>query len=340
MNSKLPILMFTIIVMGIAAPCAGWATDFSRVSIEALQLPPASPPLTAFQHPSDVDVNKKFVLILKLNDNQINKLRIEGSLSTRIPPKFVNRVGAIRFQRRVSFLSDPLKVVGETTEKMDRSISVQVDNTILERLAYQPVDLMVYESGFDRVNLKFNPLGMAAGKLPTEFQAFGKESGPIVYARINSQRGIYGTLQNFETLSIETQFGKVDIPSKEIAGIRFNDGNASRAFVVLKKGDVFSGEIDLGSLSIQSRWGVRKLEIGELESITQSRETVFLRDALDPSRWRLELILPRTLGIYDSTVNRIPVAPVRINPGSANPYQSNLVPGLYPQYRLPLGFPN
>jgi len=158
-------------------------------------------------------------------------------LITRIPPKLVNRVGKIRLKRSASFLSRSLKVVGARTVKKNGLVSVEVDNTILERLAYQPVEMSIYESGFNQVRLKFNPLGSVAGKLPTETKSpADPQAGPYMFVRINSKRGIYGLIKDFETLSIETQFGKVKIPTSELAGLRLNDGGADKAFVVLKIG--------------------------------------------------------------------------------------------------------
>jgi len=207
-------------------------------------------------------------------------------LSTRIPPNLVNRVGKIRLKRSRSFLSRSLKVVGAQTEKKNGLVSVEIDNTILERLAYQPVEMSIYESGFNQVQLKFNPLGSVAGKLPAEAQSPADlQAGPYMFVRIDSKRGIYGLIKNFETLSIETQFGKVQIPTSELAGIRLNDGGVNKAFVVLKKGDFFTGKIDMETITVQSRWGDKEINLREVESFTLAPEYVFLR-------WQLQFLTP------------------------------------------------
>ena len=291
------------------------------------------------QTAADESLNKKFVLIMKLSDEQINRLRTTGTLSTSVPPRFVNRVRAIRFKKASSFRSDSLRVVGAKTEKNDRLMSVEIDNSVLERLAYQPVDLQVFESGYDVVQLKFNPLGFVAGKLPEEFQpVVDQAQTPYMYARINSQRGIYGSLENFENLAIKTQFGKVSVPSAEIAGIRFNDGNSKSVFVVLKKGDGFSGEIDLETITIKSRWGKQILKLSELESLTLNREVVFLRDAVNPKRWQLRSSLP-VAEVPIARQNQNSIGPVFSGPSYVDPFQLNQNPPVvYPQ--SPLGFPN
>lgn len=335
--------MTAALAVALSVPVAWSSESRQPPAFQAVAFPNAQSPV--IQYPVlpvlEENPNRKFVLILKLDDNQINRLRVNGSMTTQIPPRFVNRVGAIRFQRSVSFLSDPLKVVGAKTDKKNRSISVEVDNTILERLAYQPVDLAIYESGFQQVQLNFNPRGMVAGRLPAEFPPNIKPgSGPYMYVRINSQRGIYGSLRDFKTLSIKTQFGKVNVPTSEIAGIRFNDGNVNRAFVVLKKGDVFSGEIDFTSITVSSRWGNRKLKLHELESLTLARASVFLRDAVKPKRWRLESLLPDN-GSAHSPLSRTSLGPTQPSPVSSNPYRLNFAaPVAHPQFQMPVGFPN
>jgi len=357
MNSKLSILMFAALALLIVPEVVESgeslhvrtsqplpAVQFSAVSFSPQELPEKE------------ETNQRFVLILNLNDQQISKLRLTGSLSTQIPPKFVNRVGAIRFKRPFSFQSDPLKVSGGKTVKRNRTVSVELDNTVLERLAYQPVDFQIYESGYDRVELRFNPLGVVAGKLPEEFEPSDEPTqSPYMYAKINSQRGIYGRLKDFEKLTIKTQFGKVDIPSEEIAGIRFNDGKSNRVFIVLKKGDVFSGQINLKSITVESRWGDQTLKLSELESLTLNREIVFLRDAINPKRWRLQssrpvsVLVPNASTLVPNASTLVPNANLNQNssgqvlPGQnlINPFQLNQAPPVaYPQYQAPFGSSN
>ena len=321
MNFKLSILKVSAIAILLCAPGMVEASQSSQ--IPAAQSPLQSPSLKT---PVEDKLSQKFVLVMKLNDDQINRLRVNGSLITQIPPKLVNRVGKIRFKRSASFLSKSLRVVGAKTEKKNRLVSVEVDNTVLERLAYQPVEMSIYESGFDQVRLKFNPLGSVAGKLPTETQPpANPKSNPYMFVRINAKRGIYGLLKDFDTLSIETQFGKVKVPTSELAGIRLNDGGPKQAFVVLKKGDVFSGQIDMETITVQSRWGNKEIKLREVESFTLAPEFVFLRDALDSKRWQLRStspLKPVNSPATQSILNRNSIP----NPSSTQPSQLNLAP--------------
>ena len=286
----------------------------------------------------EADLINKYVLILNLSDQQINRLRVNGSLSTRVPAKIVNRVGAVRIKRTESFRSDPFKVTNAKTQRSNSTASVEIDNSVLERLAYQPVDIQIFESGFNVLRLKFNALGFVAGKLPKEFEPSADQSAPFVFARINSKRGVYGSLLNFETLSIKTQFGEVDVPFADIDGIRFNDGNVNRAFVVLKKGDVFSGEIDLDTITLKSRWGEQELKVSELESITSNREIIFLRDAINPERWQLRSSMPVAAPAVGIPQNQNPLGSIPSSPNYANPIQLNQTPPIaYPQSQTQFG---
>ena len=339
MNLKLNILKIAAVAVVLCAPAKVESSE--SFQSQTVQLPRIGSqqtllPSQDLKVPDEEKLNQKFVLVLKLNDNQINKLRVEGSLVTRIPPKLVNRVGKIRFQGPSSFLSKSLKVDGAKTLKKARLVSVEVDNSILERLPYQPVELSIYESGFDRVRLKFNPLGSVAGKLPTETKpSDGPLTGPHMFVRINSKQGLYGLLKDFETFPITTQFGKVKIPTSELAGIRLNDGDAKQAFVVLKKGDVFSGQIEMETITVQSRWGDKKIKLSDVESLTLAPEFVFLRDAINSKRWQLRSLLPVSPPAARTSGAIVP------NPISTQPSQPALAPSVvFPQNQLPIGFPN
>jgi len=204
--------------------------------------------------------------------------------------------------------------------------------------------MAVFESGYNQIRLKFNSVGKIAGKLPDQEQpSADSKSGPLMYVRINEKRGIYGSLKDFETFSIKTQFGKVKIPTSEIAGIRFNDGSADTAFVVLKKGDVFSGQIDLETITVASRFGEQKLKLTRVESLSLGRQFVFLRDAINSKRWRLQSLLPAPSPTINPNFNRNPngLSPITVDPSQLNSAPSVLFPQqpIGPNQR-PIGFPN
>jgi len=112
MNYKLTILKIAAIALMLCAPAMGESTkSFQLPALQAVLFPAVGSLAIQSQssqsptkrqptkrQPLEDKLNRKFVLVLKLDDNQISKLRLEGSLITRIPPKFVNRVGKIRFQ--------------------------------------------------------------------------------------------------------------------------------------------------------------------------------------------------------------------------------------------------
>ena len=156
-----------------------------------------------------------------------------------------------------------------------------------------------------------------------------------MFVRINSKQGLYGLLKDFETFPITTQFGKVKIPTSELAGIRLNDGDAKQAFVVLKKGDVFSGQIEMETITVQSRWGDKKIKLSDVESLTLAPEFVFLRDAINSKRWQLRSLLPVSPPAARTSGAIVP------NPISTQPSQPALAPSVvFPQNQLPIGFPN
>lgn len=236
--------------------------------------------------------NKKLRMNLKLDFQRINTIRSAGSISSVIPPKNRDRVGAIRLQQPTSFLSKPLVIVEAKANVSNGTLYVEVDNTILERLPYQPVELRIYDTGFNAITLKFNPKGMVAGKLPEEVIVQpGPKDSPILYVSINGNRGIYGVLEGFKELDVKAEFGKIKIPVDTIAGIRFNTGPDNQTYIVLKKGDSFSGKIELEKITISTRWGKRDLKVANLESVTTFQSNKFVQTKNNPDRWQLKSTL-------------------------------------------------
>ncbi|MFK7769777.1 MAG: hypothetical protein AB8B55_21395 [Mariniblastus sp.] len=223
---------------------------------------------------SDQEQSKEpVVLVVKLNLSEIRCLKETGVLQTTLPALLRNRVREIRIEAQTSFLKQAHKVQVKT-DKRNRIVSVALDDEMLDRLDYQPIEFKIYESNFDRVALVYKASqnrGRAVARAIADSDLF---------VRIDDQRGAVGAMVKPEKPQFKTSFGTVDIAWKQIAGIRFNadDNSAESVVVTLKKGDVFSATIDWKKLAVKTRWGIKELEVHQLESVTADRQARYAVD--------------------------------------------------------------
>ena len=236
---------------------------------------------------------EKFVLVIKLDDDRIQSLRVHGALKTKVPDAMVNRVAAIRFQKPSSFLDKTVRVEART-DKRSRTLATRIDNSILDRIAYQPVEMKIYDSGFSSVLVVLdqpleNSLETIQGQLATPPQ--GPNDSPSLFVRISDTRGIEGTLKDLKELNVTTNFGEIKIALSNLSGIRclpnLELADHTNVFVVSKTGDYFSGSIHQKLFVVQSRWGEKELKFSEIESLTLAPSARFVPDTAAEGQWKL-----------------------------------------------------
>ena len=245
------------------------------------------------------DSPTKYVLIINLDSNKIETLRRTGVLTANIPPKMINKINAIRFKRKTSFLTKSLETKAPI-DKVNSDLLAVIDNTVIERLDYQPVEVKIFESGFNRLFIKFNPKGNVAGEIPKQIKVERRpEDSQFVYVRLDNQRGLYGTLKGLSKFPVKTGFGDVEIPSKQLKGIRLNTDDKGSAHVMLHSGDEFTATIADQKITINSWWGPQEVKLSEIESITTSKEQKFI--GAKDGKWKLQS------GPQRSGLNRNPI---------------------------------
>ena len=237
--------------------------------------------------------DQKFVLVITLDAERVNSLLVNRALKTKVNPKLINKIEAIRFQNPTSFLDEPI-YIESNTDKQNRALATIVDQTVIDRLEYQPVEMKIYDSNFSSVVVvldqpRKNAIQSIPGQL-TEPPKGPNDSKPF-FVRITSRRGISGTLKNMKVMEIATDFGDVKLPLDQVQGIRFKpiEGNneSSNVFVVLANGDTLSGTVRLGSFVIKSRWGEKELMVRDIESLTTNPSLQFVAKENATDRWVL-----------------------------------------------------
>lgn len=234
------------------------------------------------------DKKERYMLVLTIGELEASALRRDGQLRATLPAKFQNRVDSVLLKHPTTFLSKKL-IVNDDVDKLGRTLLVNVDESIVDRLEYQPVQMKIYQSGFDSITLKYqrprNRARLASIRRGTKPKP---NDSPQVFVRLSPQNGTTGWVRNMKTLTVETQFGSTELPLNRIAGIRFNADESNEVVVISVAGDYLTGSIDLNEIVLATRWGDEKIPVSKLESITYHRESRFLEGAPEAGkRWIL-----------------------------------------------------
>ncbi len=88
-----------------------------------------------------------------------------------------------------------------------------------------------------------------------------------VTADLSTGVSIGGTLTEVDVLLIKTAFGEASIPLSEIAGIRFPQGDDVTTSVAMLNGDSISGATDVKMVTIETDWGVAKVNGSSIRSL-------------------------------------------------------------------------
>jgi len=231
---------------------------------------------------------ERYMVVLTLGEQEVASLRRDGYLRATLPQQFRNRVDSVLLKHPTTFLSKKL-VIRDDVDKSGRTLLVNVNEAIVDRLGFQPVQMKVYQSGFDSVTLRYrrsNEPGQASS-LSRGRKAKPKDS-PLVFVRLSAQNGTTGWIRNMETLSVETQFGSTKIPMSRISGIRFNTGETNEVVVISVTGDYLTGTIDFENIVLATRWGDERIPVSKLESVTYQRDSRFVEGQKEAGgRWIL-----------------------------------------------------
>ena len=225
------------------------------------------------------DLNKRFNLILVIGEAEANALRRDGILKTEVPARYRNRVGSILLKGPTTFLNKRL-TVEEDIDKHGQDLLVNVDESIVDRLGYQPVLMKVYQSGFTTVVLRYQRGG------PKNRLASNRESlkpkpadSPQMFIRLSDANGTSGWIRDLKTLAVLTEFGSVEIPMSKVKGVRFNTGGKDDVVVITATGDYVTGKIAMPNITLATRWGEETIGIEDIESVTWHRNSRFSKPA-------------------------------------------------------------
>jgi len=199
--------------------------------------------------------------VIMLQDADVASLKQTGYIKMAIPEQLVNRVDSVTLKRPVRF-KDKAAVLYNEVDRRSGMVSVSVDDSTIEQIDYQPVELRIFESGFSKIVVNYRP----GNSIPREKAS--KEDSAVFVTNLSNSKSLTGRLADMKGFTIDSDLGEIDVDLDEVSQITFEDED--RATVHMENGDQVSGEIDFRNITIKSRWGLEDLKVSDIASISKS----------------------------------------------------------------------
>lgn len=208
---------------------------------------------------SDTTDTGRVSAVVELTDGELQSLLQTGTFKMSIPLRLKNKVNSLILKRPDRF-KDDVAVLFNDVEKRSNTVAISVDDSTIDQIAYQPVELKIYESGYTNIMVRYRPGNGAKVKKPS------KTDSVELKIRLNSGKSIIGRLSYMTQFPLKSGIGKVKVKLDEISQITFDDDGDLR--VVMLNGDSLYGESNFSSVIINSRWGQERIKTKDIASIT------------------------------------------------------------------------
>ena len=238
--------------------------------------------------------------VLKLSDQLISDFKKFGSLKSKIPEDFRNKITLIELQHEGSKANEPVEAISPTSVR-GNTATISLDDTMIGKVINQPVRIKVAEQGFQEILLNYtgtSAKNMADGAMDAGMKD-GMKTGmkaPVAemfFIKLSNGEEMAGSIAGFDSFKMETAFGDVSIPSEMIAGVRFHIDGEDAAVVILDNGDAVTGVPTIDAVSVATDWGTADVEPRFIESMTTAQNSSFVQNNTPfGSRWQLNNTTP------------------------------------------------
>lgn len=240
-----------------------------------------------------------FSAVVRLTDAKRKTLLTQGSLRISVPNYMANSVRSVVIQRPIYF-KEQRAVSYSDVELVAKQIQLEIGSEVLQRIDYQPIELKFYESGISSIVLKY-----VGGPLkPNDFSGVGDpaKDGPVVLVRLRSGKGIEGRLKGMAELTLESQFGNIQLSMAKASQITIQQ--ADGVLVEMANGDSISGSIADKQVVVLNRWDDETIPLSDIRSIVVRRAAAIVRNPNGVSPVQPTTIYPPT--IYPSAMQNYP----------------------------------
>lgn len=204
-----------------------------------------------------------------LTDERMKLLRQGGALQIPVPPGIGN-VEAVVLRRPVFFKDKVASAYGNSSLQQ-RSMTVDVSETILDRIDYQPVELKVYESGFSGIVLKYVG-GLSTSRKANEEVGDPAVDSPVVTLRLKNGRGIMGRIKGLKSLAVDSTIGKLELDVASIRKIKTNKNG--KLTIEMPSGNRISGTISFAGIELLNRWEDETFSMSKIDEIVVEKPAV------------------------------------------------------------------
>lgn len=197
-----------------------------------------------------------------ITDQRLDLLRRGGSLQIPVPAR-IGDVQSVVLKRPI-FFKEKVAVGYGNSIMQSQSMLVDITETVLDRIDYQPVELRVYESGFSSIVLKYTG-GLSGTKKANEQVGDPKVDSPVVTLKLRNGRGIMGRMKGLKTLAVTSDIGKLDL---DVANIRkIQTGKNGKLTIEMPSGNRISGTISETGIELLNRWEDETFEFSKIKEI-------------------------------------------------------------------------
>ncbi|MEM9409667.1 MAG: hypothetical protein AAGA30_01050 [Planctomycetota bacterium] len=183
-------------------------------------------------------------------------------ISIRIP-RSRKIISSVLVSKPNSFKSKPM-TVRPRSSILGRDLIVAMSPELIERLDYQPLRLIIYQSNMNRILLAYsdeedNPPPVQTQNIQPEF-----------IVRLRPNNSVAARFAQTENVAIMNDVISTDFPLHEIQGIFFDQNRTNSANIVLKSGDSISGRHSWNEgIEFTTKWGTETIPLEDIVSITR-----------------------------------------------------------------------
>ena len=251
--------MFSHGLLFLLAVSVGTSTVVAQAG-SPLQQQSLTPGMTNAQGEEVVTRATGFAAVVTLDDLKLNQLMQQGSVEIRIPTQLINSVESVIVKRPLHFKNKKASGFADA-ELSGRRLVVKIDETVIERIDYQPVELKVYETGFNSVILRYVGTATPVDNNPGD----PKTDSPILTVKLKTGNGIKGRIVGMKQLKMKSQLGVISVDFERTQRIAVKD--TGEVTVEMVNGDLISGKINGGKIELITRWSTETIDLREVAAL-------------------------------------------------------------------------
>lgn len=200
--------------------------------------------------------------VVELTDGELQSLLNTGSFKMSIPQNLKNKVNSLILKRPDRFKDDVAVLFNDVDKRYD-TVAISIDDSTIDQIAYQPVELKIYESGYTHIMVRYRPGNGMKAKKPS------KTDSVELKIQLNNGKTLIGRLSYMTQFPLKSGLGKVKVKLDEVSQITFNqDGDLT---VAMLNGDTLRGESNFSSVIVNSRWGQERIKTEDIASMMPAR---------------------------------------------------------------------